>query len=210
MRITAADLARYRSALNVSLPETATIVRTNATMACRVTQNEQHGLVEGNKWLFRPMRWRLAFPFGTDVRTGDTVRVTGLGTYWLSSVESPESYSWGIVADAVRSDTPVVGIPMITNATATFTRAAKPTDTLTTGVFLYDAAVDIHELPEAAKYELAALVDPTLRYPSGAPISAMDRITWTPPNGVQRTETISKPHYQYGLWASMVVYFATT
>lgn len=93
------------------------------------------------------------------------------------------------------------------NQVVTFLNPANPSAPITAFVRVYDASQDLQISRDAAKYKLAVEYLPTEADSDGHLVSAGWQITWTQPNGITRTENLSKPRYIYDLPPRAVAYF---
>lgn len=107
--IPAGVLADLRTLTNRSLPSTAVIARTSASVPCRVNDATAGTHIPGVPHYMHLRQWTLTLPDGTDALAWDILTVSGrfAGDYLVTAISSPTSLSASTVLRAVQLGTTV-------------------------------------------------------------------------------------------------------
>jgi len=214
MAISLSDLVSMRTTVTAFCAESATIARTNITVAARVEWGIREFHPEGMTTSLRFRIWRIIMPdpsdaswSGTAVRAGDSITITGKGTYAVLDSIRPTTYSMSTEVTAIMTRAADGTYPMPTNATVTFEQTGlNAAPKKTANVWIYCASCQPRLDAYAAQWKWGAYVDPLFTYTGGGVLQAGDKIRWPDivPNG---EATIARPQRIYGMFPFWRLYF---
>lgn len=85
----ASTIQRARASYDRFLPSTGTVARTAATVPCRVSKASTEWRPQGLPRYMRVPEWDLRFAYNVDVKKGDIITVTGIGSFVVMMVAGP-------------------------------------------------------------------------------------------------------------------------
>jgi hypothetical protein len=210
MGISVEDLDSLRAEVDNFLPDTATIIRTDAVIPCRVDDGGQDMRFPEFSRSVRVREWYLRFPDGEDVRAGDLITVTGRGQYTVMEVLNPTSYSTATDAKALMlfGNTDGSALPVQSNATVTLT-SKKTGQSVVVYAVLTETNPNGSLGQYAAEFPWTLMIPNTTRYPDHSRPQGGDTVTYERRPGVPKEGTLSKSHPPKTLYLPLYLFMFT-
>jgi hypothetical protein len=199
--VTAADRTRYRASLTRTLVESVTIVRTSASVLCRVSDGLKHDIIEGLPRFATFWRYRVVLPAGTDVQMGDHLTISGRPALYVVEVTINRDDGASVHAACIAPS------ELLTTQSVVFQHqraGGSPLTIPSTPVLVYQTKQDPYLMQFNAGYDWLIAWQAGLAYSDASHPSAGDFVQWSGFHGGH--VTLQQPRQVMGFLPILVAY----